>query len=116
MALLVMMICGAAGAAERLDLHGTVQDTDGAPIVGATVYIYEAGVRVGTSMLCPSCYVDCGKKVKTDETGAFTITSLDPELLFKVLAVAKDHLPDLRTKIAPEAGPLEYRLQRIPAD
>lgn len=37
----------ALAAAEPLDLTGTVQDPDGRPIEGATVFIYTAKPRVG---------------------------------------------------------------------
>jgi hypothetical protein len=37
-----------------------------------------AGVKVGDSTSCPSCYADCGKRAITDHAGAYTIASLDP--------------------------------------
>ena len=94
------LIWGTAAAAQRYDLSGTVLDEKSHPIAGATVYIYTASVREGTSPFCPSCYPDCGKKAKTDERGAFGIVSLDPALLFKVLAVAEGYSPRFVEKIA----------------
>jgi len=38
-------------AAPRADISGHVTDTDGRPIEGATVFVYTAGPKVGTSSL-----------------------------------------------------------------
>ena len=59
------------------------------PIPQATVFIYTAKPRVGLGIMCPGCYVDCGKKATTDAEGKFLIAKLDPELLFRVLVVAE---------------------------
>jgi protocatechuate 3,4-dioxygenase beta subunit len=50
-----------AVAAERLTINGRVTDASGKPLDHATVMVYEAGVRTGYSLYCPTCYVDCGK-------------------------------------------------------
>ena len=57
------------------------------------VSIYSAGVRVGTSPYCPTCYADCGKRVTSDNIGAFAIERLDPTLVFRVLVIAKGYEP-----------------------
>lgn len=41
---------------------GAVQDAAGRPVEHATVLIYHAGVKHGYSIMCPSCYIDCGKR------------------------------------------------------
>jgi hypothetical protein len=74
-------------------LNGTVQTSDNQPISGALVSIYSAGVRVGTSPFCPTCYVDCGKRTATDDKGEFWIPRLDPTLVFRVLVIAKGYEP-----------------------
>jgi protocatechuate 3,4-dioxygenase beta subunit len=72
-------------AADRVTLTGKVTDSSGKPLEDATVMIYHAGVKKGYSTFCPSCYVDCGKRAVTDQTGSFTIPKLDPDLRFELL-------------------------------
>jgi Carboxypeptidase regulatory-like domain len=74
-------------------ISGTVRAEDGKPIPRATVAIHTAGTRVGTNPYCPSCYADCGKRATSDAVGAFSIKSLDPALVFRVLLVAKGYEP-----------------------
>jgi protocatechuate 3,4-dioxygenase beta subunit len=82
-----------AGADAPATIRGTVVDDKQQPIEAATVSISTAGVRVGASCFCPSCYADCGKRAKSDAHGAFLIASLDPTLVFRVLFVAKGFEP-----------------------
>ena len=75
------------------NLLGVVQTANGQPLPGALVSIYSAGVRVGTSPYCPTCYADCGKRATSDNMGAFAIERLDPTLVFRVLVIAKGYEP-----------------------
>ncbi|MBL9137920.1 MAG: hypothetical protein JNK85_18790 [Verrucomicrobiales bacterium] len=102
-----------SGLAGTLDLNGRVMGAGGIPVVGAEVLVHTAGPRVGTSGLCPSCYPDCRKRVTTDATGAFEIEALDDSLLFRLLVVAKDHVPVFVAKVDPGAGAVEARLERV---
>ena len=77
----------------RPDLIGFVIGPKDNAVPGATVYIYTAKVKEGTSPYCPSCYIDCGKKVTTDSNGFFKIQSLDPELTFRILTVCEGYEP-----------------------
>ncbi|HWY32710.1 MAG TPA: M56 family metallopeptidase, partial [Candidatus Acidoferrum sp.] len=61
--------------------------------VPATVFIEAAAPKTGTSTFCPSCYADCNKHSRTDAQGHFRIESLDPQLTFKILVVAKGYKP-----------------------
>jgi hypothetical protein len=88
----------------RPDLTGTVQAKDGRPIL-ATIFITTAGPKVGTSPFCPSCYADCQKSAKADAEGKFEIKSLDPQLRFQVLAVAKGYKPKYVNHVDPAKGP-----------
>lgn len=88
----------------RPDLTGTVVDASGAPMPGATVFIYTAGPKHGTSSLCPSCYADCQKKAQTGSDGRFKIGSLDPTLIFRLLVVASGHESQFVTKVDPANG------------
>lgn len=74
-------------------IQGAVHDEAGEPIKGAIVQVYSAGVRVGTSPYCPTCYPDCGKRVKTDDEGRFRLTGLDPTLLFRLVVLARGYRP-----------------------
>ncbi|MDR3621902.1 MAG: hypothetical protein P4L85_21300 [Paludisphaera borealis] len=99
-----------AFAADRPDLVGRVVTSDGAPVVGAHVSIDTAGVRKGTSPLCPSCYLDCRKSAETDEKGEFRIAAVDPDLLFNVLVVADGFRPTFAMKSDPLKEPVKVAL------
>lgn len=73
-------------ATARPGLTGTVLDSNGAPLSGVTVMVYHAGVKVGYSTFCPSCYLDCGKRTITDKDGTFQFKDLAPDLWFTLLA------------------------------
>ena len=96
----------------RPDLTGTVHDQDGRP-ARATIFIATAGPKVGTSPFCPSCYADCQKSAKADAEGKFEIKSLDPQLRFQVLAVAKGYKPKYVNHVDPAKGPIEVTLEPI---
>ena len=112
--LLIASISAAAASPARDDLKGTVT-ADGRPLSGATVMIYTAAVKVGTSTFCPSCYADCGKRAVTDHAGQFTIASLDRELTFRVLVVADGYRPTFVQHVNPAAGPIAAKLDPTPA-
>lgn len=98
------------------NLPGLVKSADGKPVEGALVTIYSAGVRVGSSPFCPTCYADCGKRVATAADGTFTIEKLDPSLVFRVLAIAKGYEPKFVTKVDPvNAKQLDVTLKARPA-
>jgi len=97
---------------ERPDLTGTIQTKSGQP-VAATIFIATAGPKVGTSPFCPSCYADCQKQAKADAEGKFIISSLDPQLRFQVLAVAKGFKPKYVNKVDPAKGPIKVTLDPI---
>src|SRR5690242_16826883 len=98
-------------SAARPDLVGHVAGRGTAP--EATIFIFTAGPKVGTSTFCPSCYADCRKSAKTDEQGNFKIESLDPQLIFRILVVAKGFTPRFVTKVDPANGPVNVYLQRV---
>ncbi|HVV70537.1 MAG TPA: hypothetical protein VHI52_03400, partial [Verrucomicrobiae bacterium] len=79
----------------------------------STVFIFTAGPKAGTSTFCPSCYADCRKSAKTDAEGAFDIESLDPQLLFRILVVAKGYKPQFVAKVDPASGPILVELEPI---
>ena len=96
-----------------------MHDDDGRPIAGATIKVYSAAVRVGTSPYCPTCYADCAKQATTDNEGQFQIASLDPTLIFRLLAIADGHQPRFIDKVDPSAAePIDVRLvaRTIPDD
>ncbi len=106
-----------ASAATRADLTGQVLAKDGDSLpVAATVFIATAGPKVGTSPFCPSCYADCQKSAKTDAAGNFEIKSLDPQLRFQVLAVAKGFKPKYADHVDPEKGPITVKLEPVEMD
>ncbi len=105
-----------ASAAARPDLTGRVTHDDGTPVAKATVFVYSAGPKEGTSSLCPYCYADCSKKAQTGADGRFKIESLDPTLLFRLLVVAGGHESKFQTKVDPAAGDETITLKLLSED
>lgn len=95
----------------RPNLTGVVQDTNGQPISHAVVFIESARPKQGPSTFCPSCYADCRKSAVTDAQGKFTITSLDPNLLFNVLVASSGWQPQVVSKVDPALKPLTITLK-----
>ena len=89
---------GLALADERGTATGKVTDAAGKPVEHATVLVYEAHVKRGYSVYCPTCWVDCGKHAFTDAEGAFTIAGLNSDLLFKLLVVKDGYSAVFSTK------------------
>jgi protocatechuate 3,4-dioxygenase beta subunit len=113
--LAALLLAGLAVAAPvRPDLTGTVVDSAGKPVSGATVFIYTAAVRTGTSVYCPSCYPDCAKRATTDADGRFVIRTLDPDLLFQVLVLTEGYVAKSAKKVDPADGPLAVTV--VPRD
>jgi peroxiredoxin/uncharacterized GH25 family protein len=102
---------GRAADSARPTLTGTVVDAEGKPLSGATVFISTAAPKVGAGVLCPSCYADCRKQTTSDTAGQFTIPSLDLELRFQILVVAKDHQPKFVDKVDPAEKPVKVTLK-----
>jgi beta-lactamase regulating signal transducer with metallopeptidase domain/uncharacterized GH25 family protein len=98
----------------RPDLTGQVLTGNSAPLpVSATVFITTAAPKTGSSTFCPSCYADCAKHATTDAAGNFKITSLDPQLKFQILAVAKGFKPQYVNHVDPADGPKKIKLEPI---
>ncbi|MGN6641399.1 MAG: carboxypeptidase-like regulatory domain-containing protein, partial [Verrucomicrobiota bacterium] len=103
-----------AASGPRPDLLGQVHAKGGAPLP-ASVFIATAAPKTGTSTFCPSCYADCIKHTAADIAGRFKIESLDPQLTFQVLAVAKGFKPKYVSKVDPAKGPIAIELEAIEA-
>ncbi len=100
----------AAGRA-RLGLAGRVRTSDGQPVAGALVFVSTARPRVGPSVTCPSCYLDCRKRARTDGRGAFALAGLDPSLVFTVGVAADGYAARFARNVDPAAGPLDVVLE-----
>jgi protocatechuate 3,4-dioxygenase beta subunit len=96
---------GWAFADERATATGSVTDATGKPVEHATVLVYEAHVKKGYSVYCPTCWVDCGKHAVTDTEGNFTIAGLNSDLLFKLLVVKDGYSAVFVDKVDPVTGP-----------
>ena len=106
--LLTAILCCTASlpaATPRANLTGTVLDANGNALADVTVMVYHAGVKVGYSTYCPSCYLDCGKRVLTDAKGAFEIKDLAPDLWFTLLAARAGYVPQITKSIDPVKNP-----------
>jgi hypothetical protein len=97
------------------EIVGTVLDSAGKPVQGATVRIWTAGARVGVNPYCPSCYLDCSKSAESDSAGAFTVKSLDPTLVFRVLFVKKGYEPKFASVDPLNHKPMEVKLEARPS-
>ncbi len=110
----LMLVCVCAAAAdERPDLTEQVVGTGDTPIAKASVFIYTAGPKQGTSVLCPSCYADCQKNAQTDADGHFKIASLDPTLRFRLLIVAAGYESQFVSGVDPTNAPQKITLSPL---
>jgi hypothetical protein len=105
--------CSLQADGTRLDLVGLVLQEGGSPVTNGTVFIYTAGPRVGSGVVCPSCYADCGKKSKLSPEGRFAIDSLSPNLLFRLLVVAPGYESKFAPKTDPAKGEVKITLARL---
>lgn len=71
-------------------ITGSVTDGQGVPVTDALVRVQTARPIVGPSVVCPSCYRDCGRFARTDERGEFEIRGLDTRLFYQLIIVAAD--------------------------
>lgn len=108
-----LLLVGASSGAERPSLTGRVLDEKGAPLSRATVFIYTAAPKTGSSQVCPSCYPDCTKKAETDTGGKFSIPSLDPSLTFRLLVVAGGRQTTFVPKVDPTNGETSVTLKPL---
>ena len=92
---LLLMSAVTAGAPGGVTITGRVVDSSGRPIPGASIMVYHAGVLNGYSTFCPSCYRDCGKRVKTEASGSYTISKLQSGLWFDLLFVRDGYAPQI---------------------
>lgn len=96
-----------------MDVKGFVMGGDGEPLAGAMVYVFTAEPKDGKSTVCPSCHPDCSKQAVTDATGKFVLPALDTDLEFRLLAVARGHLPRYMKNVDPEAGEAHASLKPV---
>jgi hypothetical protein len=93
------------GATKSPDLTGAVFDSNGSPLEGVTVLVHHAGVKVGYSTFCPSCYIDFGKRAITDAKDSFKFKDLAPNLWFTLLAARDGYVPEITKPIDPVKTP-----------
>jgi protocatechuate 3,4-dioxygenase beta subunit len=102
----------AAPAADCAMITGHVTGASGNPLEHATVLVYHAGVKVGYSTFCPSCYADCGKRAVTDSRGSFMIDDLSPDLTFELLVVRDGYVSAFVKAVDPAMGPARTAILR----
>jgi hypothetical protein len=111
-ALLCGVLSSRAADATSANLTGIVTAADKTPLANATVLVFSAGPRIGESRFCPTCYADCGKRAKTDRRGNFRLGPLDPDLVFRIMVLARDFRTRSLPAIDPLKGPLAISLER----
>jgi hypothetical protein len=110
--LLALPLCGVAATAksipeESATINGTIVDDAGQPAKDATVFVYSARLKQGYAVVCPTCWIDCGKRADTDAQGRFTITGLNPALKFRLLVVKDGFTATAKGGVDPAQGPLQ---------
>jgi hypothetical protein len=93
------------------DLLGTIKQTSGEPIAGATINISTARMRSGDSPVCPSCWADCRKSARTDARGSFRISDVSDRLVFRLLVLAEGFAPKFVANTDPQKGPIAITLE-----
>lgn len=104
---ILIMLAPLAFAEEKATVAGKVADANGKPVEHATVLVYEAGVRKGYSIYCPTCWTDCGKRATTDANGSYSIGGLNPELVFNLLVIGDGYSTTFLKKTDPAKGPAD---------
>src|SRR5271166_4798895 len=92
--LFVLAQCGFAATTiakpiseDSATIIGTIVDEFGQPAADATVFVYSANLKKGYAIVCPTCWIDCGKRAETNAQGQFTITDVNPALKFRLLVL-----------------------------
>lgn len=109
--LLALPLCGVAATAKPIPedsatINGTIVDDSGRPAKDATVYVNSAHLKNGYARVCPTCWIDCGKRADTDAQGQFTITGLNPRLRFRLLVLKEGFTATAKGGVDPAQGPL----------
>lgn len=119
--LLILLFCGQSDAlsAQKTKglssgITGQVSAPDGTPLAGARVDIATAAPKVGRSMFCPSCYLDCRKSDTTDEHGKFHLNDLNEQLKFRLVVSASGYKTFQTKLLDPTEGPVDVVLQNSP--
>lgn len=97
-----------------MTFRGRILAENAEPLRDARVDIATAAPRVGQSIFCPSCYLDCQKWTRTDESGNFEISNLDSSLNFRLVVSAAGYQTIQTELIAPEHEPLVFQLEARP--
>ena len=110
--LLALPLCGVAATAKPMPedsatVNGIIADDSGQPAKDATVFVYSARLKKGYAIVCPTCWIDCGKRTETNERGQFTITDLNPALKFRLLVLKEGFVATAKGGVDPAQGPLE---------
>lgn len=108
---LVILLAAAAKAADEPRIEGVILDPKGRPVPNAHVVIYSAKPREGDAAMCPTCYPECGKWVRTDAEGRFNIEKINGDLLYRLFITAKGWRADYITGADPLFGSVEQRLK-----
>jgi protocatechuate 3,4-dioxygenase beta subunit len=113
-ALLLLSVCGFAATTttkqvseDAATITGAIVDETGQPAVGATVYVYSARLKTGYAIVCPTCWIDCGRRADTDARGQFTIAGVNPALRFRLLVVKEGFSATAKGGVDPAQGPLQ---------
>jgi hypothetical protein len=110
--LLALPLCGVTATAKPVPedsatINGTIVDDTGQPAKDATVFVYSAHLKSGYAIVCPTCWIDCGKRADTDAQGRFSITGLNTRLKFKLLVLKEGFTATAKGGVDPAQGPLQ---------
>ncbi len=74
---------------------GFIRSANGSAIPRATMVIWEARPKRGASLLCVTCYPECGRTSVSDREGRAVLDRLNPRMSYALLATAPGFEPTL---------------------
>ncbi len=95
------------GSDDSATIHGTIVDESGRPVENATVFVYSARLKKVYAIVCPTCWIDCGKHTETNAQGQFAITGSNPALKFRLLVLKAGFAATAIGGVDPAQGPVD---------
>ena len=108
-----MLLIGSFSNLTAATFGGQVIGPDDAALEGVSVIIYTGKPKVGPAVLCPYCYVDCGKQTVTGIDGSFQFNEVSEDLTFKLLLVKDGFLSSFSKALDPLAEASSLRMERL---
>jgi len=95
------------GSDDPATIIGTIFDESGRPAENATVFVYSASLKKGYAIVCPTCWIDCGKPTESNAQGQFAIMGLNPSLKFRLLVLKAGYAATAIGGVDPAQGTMD---------